>query len=247
MTQQNFAKFVHSFCSNDKLRVNMTKPTLFSDSLMVSTDAHVLLGFYTDKVGSVANWPENEYFKYDHDKKIGVNARPVVDSYIQQFFNNPEAKPIGLLDLSAIDKSIAEVRKHNIEYTYKYEDCPDCDGEGVEVCPCCDSEKDCKTCDGDGQVKAGIESERGVYRYPDNEVFYLKDLMFSFQVMDLISTNLKLIDKSALEIYTVANNRLFAKIHGTDMFIMAMSLITDSDTKEDKIFHKLELKTIDNQ
>lgn len=42
-----------------------------------------------------------------------------------------------------------------------YEDkCPECDGDGVVMCDCCDSEKDCEICNGEGIDPAALDLDK---------------------------------------------------------------------------------------
>ena len=227
-------EFIKSFCSKDDFRKSLTKPTCYSNGLVVASDAHCLIMFWDEEFN--AKHPDVT-FLYDEKNKVGVNALPVVDKFIAPYIHL-KAEPIGELDLSVVKSHLDEFRKNDAKYRNKHKDCTTCDGEGLEECVCCGHRKSCTDCDGEGTVYAK-SGEDGYYIYPDEVEFILNETPFGFPNLGLITDNLSLIDKTVLEIYEVEKTRFYARIKGTEYYLIVMALGKENDDKKQV---KLEIK-----
>lgn len=48
----------------------------------------------------------------------------------------------------------------------KYQDttCPECNGTGEIICPCCENDAECRECDGTGQVEEDLDGLMALYK-----------------------------------------------------------------------------------
>lgn len=222
-------EFVQSFCSTDNFRLNLTKPTCYESGLVISTDAHKLLMFF-DK-----NFQDNEnVFIYDHEKKIGVNAIPTIEEFVESHVK-AKSTSTRIITTQKIDEVVRNVRTEIKKYSFKYIECEDCEGKGEIYCHCCDNSNECKSCDGIGEQKVNPESIKGkspkaYYKYPEDVIFKIDENLMRLQIMSELSESLKIIGKDTLEVIKAENLRMYFRISGTDYYILCMG-VTSSEFK----------------
>lgn len=122
---------IRQFVGNDRLRPAFNSVS-FDNGFLYATDAHILA-------------------KVDSDLCVleykSVEKYPNVDKVIQQHISI-ETKKV------SVETLFNDLMKIEVCFRPKMKECNECEGEGVVTCSHCDSEHDCKKCDGTGEVKS---------------------------------------------------------------------------------------------
>lgn len=107
----------------------MSRPCFVNENTVIATNGRILLHIPT-------KYLEKEYEYYE----------PFVEW--DKVYDKKETA-LGYLDNKAIESVLDKLEKEDIK---EYKNCPECQGEGVKYCDHCDSEYDCKKCDGNGEI-----------------------------------------------------------------------------------------------
>lgn len=120
---------IRMFVGSDNLRPAMTKVSL-QDGYLYATDAHIVGKIKADlcvqNYVPVEKYPNAESVISDH---VSIERKTVS---VEQLFN--------------------ELMKIECCFRPKMIECDNCGGDGTAVCDHCNSEYDCKECDGTGEV-----------------------------------------------------------------------------------------------
>ena len=231
---KNYKSFVYSFCSNDAIRKDLSKPTCYESGLVVSTDAIRLLLFY-DK--SFYEQNKDDCYLFSNEPKVGVNSIPILKNFLSLYVENTNAQPLGYVELSDFDEKFKEIQMIP-EYKVKYKDCENCEGYGNTECECCGQDVECEECRGQGSIKIS-SNEIGYYNFPSG-FFMINGIAFSIERAYELCEGLKSIDASVLEVFYLGKNRGFFRIKDTDHWILFMGSYYDSDS--DYLKYKIEIK-----
>jgi hypothetical protein len=209
MNKELLNKFIRSFCSDDEIRVNLTKPNYYDNGYIAASDSSSLVLLHAP------DFDKTDCF----DSKVGIWE--VLNPYSK--FYEGQVNPIGVIDFSQIKTVLSNITMLP-EYKDKYKECSECDGHGTVECSCCCNEADCDECDGDGEVKVGQE-ETGYYKYPDDECFIIDGCPLGMTAMGKLSDRLSIMDVKELELFeTVKKDRIFFRIKGTDIYVLQMGI-----------------------
>jgi hypothetical protein len=156
----NTFDFVQSFCSEDQIG-KLSKPIYYQDSeIVVASDGNVLLCF--DAASEFYEQHKENILLYEKEKKI-VNAIPIISTFYNPF------EVLGKISLLEIDNIFNKILSQE-EYSYKYLDCPKCEGSGNIECPCCKKDNECEDCLGTGEITVPKDTKGSYYKFPKNEV-----------------------------------------------------------------------------
>lgn len=187
---KSFELMVRRFSSNDEYRHSMSKPIIYQNGWVASTNSNKLLWFN-----------DSEFIKrkniFEYSKNEGVNALSILEKYSEIYDGNQQ--PIGKINLKHIHEVFRNIKKEP-EYQDTYKDCNECDGCGTVECGCCGSETICDECGGEGSVICG-EEETGFFKYPYGEYIKIKDNYFNLSEFDEILEYLGMVDVSELDVY----------------------------------------------
>jgi len=216
----NYVPFVLSFCSKDEIRSNLRKPVHYEDGFVFAANTTVLLAFNDQ---NFHNLTESKLFGSIPSLPDGRNKR-VFDGY--ESLMNKDAVSLGEIKMADVDKVLEQIRQEYPEYRYKYDNCTKCKGEGRMYCDCCENHYDCSMCDGEGTIIVSYNSTNGYFKYPFDQVFIVKDRMYSISVMASISESLKLVGADTLDVLAVNQdvNKIFTRIKDSEFYLVIMGL-----------------------
>lgn len=148
---------IRQFVGNDKLRPAFNSVSL-ENGFLYATDAHILAKISSDlcvlEYKSVEKYP---------------NVERVISEHV-----STETKKV------SVDTLFNDLMKIEVCFKPKMIKCEDCGGDGTVTCPYCDSEHDCKECDGTGEIKSTELELSGEF---DCRIFNRK---FGLRYLDLI-------------------------------------------------------------
>lgn len=227
----DFFTFIESFCERDGMRISLSKPTCYEDGLVIASDSQQLILFYDQ--GFNEKYPDLTFkYKEGGDFNGGVNAIPVISTFLEKYVNNPESSPIGIISLEDFDSVFQRIRMIP-EYKHEYADCEQCDGIGEVTCDCCGHDHECEECDGEGSITIP-STEVGYYKFPSDECFKIGEVCFSLRVINRLCESLKIMDIHSLDVYQIehSSKKAFFGIKGTGCYILVMGIYhEDSDFK----------------
>jgi hypothetical protein len=135
-------ELLYLFVSPDELRPKMVRPYQVGD-VVYATDGNAIIKVPCSNL-AIDYIQDYEFYEVD------------------QFFDRSNEDPINVqLDLEALTTWMSGLQMRPV-----YEECPTCEGSGTITCPCCDSENDCKACDGTG------DSDKKIGEVPYGDAYY---------------------------------------------------------------------------
>ena len=148
---------IRQFVGHDELRPAFSHVS-FDNGFLYATDAHICAKIKSDlcalEYKSVEKYP---------------NVERVISEHV-----STETKKV------SIDSLFNDLMKIEVCFKPKMIKCEDCGGDGIVTCPYCDSEHDCKECNGTGKIKSSELELSGEY---DCRIFNRK---YGLKYLDLI-------------------------------------------------------------
>ena len=200
---------INDFVSDDDLRPQLCKPH-YDNGMIVATNTDMLM------------LADEKYF----DKKY--EPVPKFPNYAQIIPHHVRGEFIGTISKKDIDQADRLLSKENI-----YNECEECNGDGVIVCDCCGQDSDCKDCIGSGMGNILL------YKRIDSNI-HVGDIggtLFNLNYLILI---LKLANHIGSEIKVAILEKKKACVFYVDeIMILVMPILEIDDDQRNKVPIKL--------
>lgn len=224
----NYVKFVLSFAHEGNYRQNLTKPVHYEDGFVFCTDTKILVAF---KDQNFHNLTECHLFGSIPSSPDG-RSKSVFENF--ESLMNTDTPSLGEIKMAEVDRVVEAIRQEYPEYRHKYIDCTECDGSGQKHCDCCDNDYDCDNCKGNGTITIAATSNVGKFQYPTDQAFIIAERLYGIGIMAKVSESLKLVDADTLELLSANSsvNKIFARIKGSDIYLVIMGLALYDDPEK---------------
>jgi hypothetical protein len=185
-------QLLKKFISDDPFRPILNTPVLI-DNIVCATNAHVLIKCPVSLL---------------EDKYLPNEAFPDIKKAYEcvEYLDNPltiEGKNLNEL-LSKIDKY------------EKFEDCDQCNGDGVVECQCCGHDSDCIECNGSGESRVSL----GFRFNKQYDTIKIGEAYFNPNYIQLLS-DVQFLERSTIEVLSLKHNKsMVCKIGRIETLIM---------------------------